>query len=529
VASVAVVGILVYCYRPWGPAALEVFLKKRFGPNPPPARTEMFLKKLKTVVDVVAVLSVVGVAVLATWAQTAARWRTFSQRNRAVFLGAIGLGVVLGAVALLKTEFGHKIRKQRLKVSFKHEGRRIIWRDTVKGMVPKVWHKGCGIETYRVAFLPHKSIDLAINGPKQNWRNPHSVILYELTNNGILGLLAYLAVVVLTLLTFIRARRRALNTPFGLLITGCMASFVAYLAHNLVNYDVVATGYTMYIFVGLAQAGLLAVVRADEAGPEPKTEEPEPNGESEKNGSEKPSKKRSRSKRKGKAKAQAKAKAKAEAKAKARAKAEARAELAPIPGSQSEITLLYVAAAVSILLPMAWGLHAGRARIWYLVLTPAIAWAAILGRLFLVPRPLWKQTGIAEGLSPRKALALGLSYTVLWLLFAVPYVAYTWLYKPLHKDVLLLVIATILDGPIIVMAVSDGRIWQRATGGAVGGVKLAVVAVAGAAAMLATLTYCYKHIQADWGLFRAKGYAKSVDREFQPKMRRISSVSAFES
>ena len=55
-----------------------------------------------------------------------------------------------------------------------------------------VWPFGIGIETYRYAFMSHKSVRLEALDPMTNHDNPHNNYLYVLMSFGVLGLLAYL-------------------------------------------------------------------------------------------------------------------------------------------------------------------------------------------------------------------------------------------------------------------------------------------------------------------------------------------------
>jgi len=55
-----------------------------------------------------------------------------------------------------------------------------------------VWPFGIGIETYRYAFMSHKSKKLEALDPMTNHDNPHNNYLYTLASCGILGLAAYL-------------------------------------------------------------------------------------------------------------------------------------------------------------------------------------------------------------------------------------------------------------------------------------------------------------------------------------------------
>ena len=64
--------------------------------------------------------------------------------------------------------------------------REVAWRDKA------VWLFGIGIETYRYAFMSHKSKRLEALDPMTNHDNPHNNYLYVLASFGLVGLAAYL-------------------------------------------------------------------------------------------------------------------------------------------------------------------------------------------------------------------------------------------------------------------------------------------------------------------------------------------------
>lgn len=78
----------------------------------------------------------------------------------------------------------------------------------------QVWLTGIGIETYRYAFMSHKSKRLEALDPMTNHDNPHNNYLYVLASFGILGLAAYLWLLLRllkeTFTRFWRAPRRLL-------------------------------------------------------------------------------------------------------------------------------------------------------------------------------------------------------------------------------------------------------------------------------------------------------------------------------
>ena len=261
--------LLLVAFRlDWAKEGVLGYLHKVKANLPPDVRSAsdaVYLAKFHGTVKTLAFLSIVGGLPLMGWALLVSLWLYWPARLKLGVLGGFLAALVVGLSLLWVTPTGRHLRKKRLRLHFENEGRAIIWRDTAKNMIPKVWYRGVGIETFRVGFLPYKSIDLAKNGPRQNWRNPHDVILYELASNGILGLLAFLSVVVVAFWLLTKARKRARGDPFEILVAGLTASLTAYLVHNLVNYDVVATGATFYLNVGLTQVMALVALRRKQA------------------------------------------------------------------------------------------------------------------------------------------------------------------------------------------------------------------------------------------------------------------------
>lgn len=517
----AFLGLLVLFFHEWGTPQVSDFLKRSIR-NLKPETVSLTIAEFKRTVHVLSAMAAIAVGALLVWAQIVSRWPDLHHgKRRSVILGLF-MAVLIGVVFLLATSTGQRIRHRRLRLTFRHEGRSIIWRDTVKGMIPKVWYKGCGIETFRVAFLPHKSLDLAIDGPKQNWRNPHNIILYELSSNGIFGLVAFLMVVAFTFTAFLNARRRAMDRPLGLLMTGCMASFAGYLFHNLVNYDVVATGFTMYLFVGLAQVGWTVSAGLGEADREsPSTEkqehpEPAPSGRiSKKKGSRK------------------------------RARIEAKAvRAAPSGPTTFEIRrtspYLLVMAALTVLVPLGVALAKGWTDGWGLKASPIGAWAdpflllsvplllhgLIMGRFLLYPKRLWSWTGLSDDPLPRnRALILSASHLVFWLPCALLYLGSKVLFEAVHKDLLLLVMGLVINLPHFFFVFVPRQAMDPGEAARVSTTRFALISVMGAALLVMTVFFCRKHLVADWSIHRAQGIAKAVDRKLgalEPQLKRIN-------
>ncbi len=124
-----------------------------------------------------------------------------------------------------------------------------------------VWPFGIGFETYRYAFMSHKSKKLEALDPMTNHDNPHNNYLYILATCGLAGLLTYLWL----LFTVVRAAWRAFAViergPDGAptrdrfergIAFGVLASFVSYSVYSIAGFDSVACSVFLFFFLGAA-------------------------------------------------------------------------------------------------------------------------------------------------------------------------------------------------------------------------------------------------------------------------------------
>lgn len=114
-----------------------------------------------------------------------------------------------------------------------------------------VWLFGIGIETYRYAFMSHKSKRLEELDPMTNHDNPHNNYLYVLASFGVLGLLAYLWLLWSLL-------RRSFLQMFNLdrprwergVTLGLVSSFFSYTVYSIAGFDSVACSVFFYFLLG---------------------------------------------------------------------------------------------------------------------------------------------------------------------------------------------------------------------------------------------------------------------------------------
>lgn len=123
---------------------------------------------------------------------------------------------------------------------------------------------GIGIETYRFAFMSHKSKGLEMRDPMTNHDNPHNNYLYVLASFGVVGLAAYLWL----LFRFLReSLQRFLGTKGGATLDervlgfGAVLSFFSYSFYSIGGFDSVACSVFLFYLLGTISAFFEPTVR----------------------------------------------------------------------------------------------------------------------------------------------------------------------------------------------------------------------------------------------------------------------------
>ena len=171
------------------------------------------------------------------------------------FLVSLLLAMVLAFVVLLSPP-SRNVRERMsafVDEGLSSSGRLLLWRDSLQ-MVPAFPFIGCGPEGFRKAFLGFKSKALGQLSRKANNESPHSAYLEAAISHGLIGAALYVAMIALTLRLLVRARRRAKDDNWRVIITGLVSSFGAVLMHNIFIFDQIATGLYFFAFIALAQA-----------------------------------------------------------------------------------------------------------------------------------------------------------------------------------------------------------------------------------------------------------------------------------
>ena len=156
---------------------------------------------------------------------------------------------------------------------FTGSGRTLLWRDSIR-MVPAFALVGCGPEGFRKAFLASKSRELARHAPQINNESSHNAYLDAAISYGLPGAIAYIAIVVSSLLLLARSRRRAESGKLKALFTGVISALVAVVVHNIFIYDQISTG--LYFFAAAALAFISTRVASGEENREEESREKAP-------------------------------------------------------------------------------------------------------------------------------------------------------------------------------------------------------------------------------------------------------------
>lgn len=172
---------------------------------------------------------------------------------RAVVVALIASAVLLLCVFLISPasrSVTHRLREMMAEGA-SGSGRVLLWRDSLK-MVPSFALVGTGPEGFRKALLGFKSKELAILNPLANNESSHNSYLDTLISHGLVGAALYIAMIVLSLMLLIRARRQTDSENWRFIITGLLSSFIAVLVHNMFIYDQISTGLYFFAFLAIS-------------------------------------------------------------------------------------------------------------------------------------------------------------------------------------------------------------------------------------------------------------------------------------
>lgn len=163
-------------------------------------------------------------------------------------------GSLIGCV-LLVFVFHEEFRQRAATIANSVEHTRIyLWRDSLE-VIKEHPVFGSGFSMFRLAFMPHKGIELARLEKNTNYDHPHNHYLYVWTTTGALGILAYLSLLVCSVRAGVRnLKARHPLVPPGVSL-GLLASLGGYGLAMLTGIDTIATMVYFYAVTAVLAAG----------------------------------------------------------------------------------------------------------------------------------------------------------------------------------------------------------------------------------------------------------------------------------
>jgi len=130
-------------------------------------------------------------------------------------------------------------------------GRIWLWKDSLP-LLSRSWLIGTGVEGFRAAFMPYKSLQLAQFSPNANWETAHNAILDTWITLGLLGLFGYLFLIGVSIRGWWLAIKKCASQDRSSLplLLSALGAMVSYLVHNLFNCDTTVTFFLFHLFAG---------------------------------------------------------------------------------------------------------------------------------------------------------------------------------------------------------------------------------------------------------------------------------------
>lgn len=165
--------------------------------------------------------------------------------------------IALGIFAALMTIAAPRVQPGRFAnfgTDSQSIGRIILWRDVLDRILPNVWVHGTGPGMFRVAFARYRSPSYSLFGPDVHWETPHDVFLDRFSEQGIAGVLAFLAMIVVFSVNIVHAMRSTSDWKRTAAYAAIGSGMVAVLVDQIFNGEVIPTTFYFYLWVGLSVA-----------------------------------------------------------------------------------------------------------------------------------------------------------------------------------------------------------------------------------------------------------------------------------
>lgn len=166
----------------------------------------------------------------------------------------IALSLLAGLVIFPLT-LNQEFRQRATSISrWKEQPRLYLWRDTLP-LIQKYPILGSGPETFRVSFMPYKSLKLATMERNVNYDNPHNHFLYLWATTGLFGIAAFLFIIFCCFseaMKKIKTDKPFMPPPLSL---GIITSLEAYIIAMLTGIDTIPTIFYFYTLAALIAGG----------------------------------------------------------------------------------------------------------------------------------------------------------------------------------------------------------------------------------------------------------------------------------
>jgi O-antigen ligase len=133
-------------------------------------------------------------------------------------------------------------------------GRIVLWRDVFQRILPKVWLSGTGPGMFRVAFTRYRSNSYAQFGPDVHWENAHNLFLDRFTEQGVLGLVAIIALIAAFVHNIVSAVHRTADRKRAAGYAAFGAGLAAVLVSHSFNGELITTTYYFYLWIAISFA-----------------------------------------------------------------------------------------------------------------------------------------------------------------------------------------------------------------------------------------------------------------------------------
>jgi O-antigen ligase len=140
-------------------------------------------------------------------------------------------------------------------------GRIVLWRDVIQRILPKVWLSGTGPGMFRVAFARYRSNSYAQFGPDVHWENAHNLFLDRFSEQGILGLVAIIALIAAFVHNIVSAVHRTADRKRAAGYAAIGAGLAAVLVSHSFNGELIPTTYYFYLWISLSFACRTSIER----------------------------------------------------------------------------------------------------------------------------------------------------------------------------------------------------------------------------------------------------------------------------